>query len=553
MTMELSMTIALVAAAAIREFFTALIILLFVLIAEMLEEFTVDRGRRAIQLLLDLLPKRAIVRKGNTVADVPITEVALGDIVIVKPGGDIPVDGAVVHGHSFVNQASITGESLPVEKIAGAKVFAGTTNLNGSLEIQTVEVGKDTIFGKIIEAVERAEHSRAPIQKLADRLAGYLVYFAMGAAALTYLLTHNMRSTIAVIIVAGACGIAAGTPLAVLGAIGQAARRGAIIKGGRYLEMLGEVDTVVLDKTGTLTFGDPEVTRVCPSPGCTERVLLEAAALAERLSEHPLAKAILKHASHLSLAPVEPDSFEYLPGKGVRCSVFGDQILAGSEILLTENGVRVSNSDLAHYTGTRVLVSRCGLLLGSIHIEDRLRPEAVEAVKALKDMGLRVVLLTGDASNIANSVGKQLAVDEVAAELLPEQKQERIQSLQAAGKLVVMVGDGINDAPALATATVGVAMASGTDIARQSADVLLIGNNLLDLVEMLRTARRCRRIIFTNFAGTLIVDGIGVALAAVGILNPLLAAFIHVTSELAFIANSARLVPALSFEHRRAE
>jgi cation transport ATPase len=259
MTMELSMAIAIVAALAIREIFTALVITLFVLVAEILEGLTVGRGRKAIQRLVDLLPNTATVRRNSAWTEVDIAEVSTQDVVLVKPGGRIPVDGQVVGGHSFVDQAPITGESMPVEKQAGASVYAGTINQSGALELRIERLGRETTFGKIIEAVETAEKSRAPIQGIADRLAGYLVYFALGAAVLTFLISHNIRSTISVVIVAGACGIAAGTPLAILGSIGRAAQQGAIIKGGLYLEKLGEVDTVLLDKTGTLTFGTPEV------------------------------------------------------------------------------------------------------------------------------------------------------------------------------------------------------------------------------------------------------------------------------------------------------
>jgi P-type Cu+ transporter len=551
MTMELSMTIALVSALAIREYFTALIILLFVLIAEMLEELTVDRGRRAIQTLLDLLPKRALVRRAGIVFDLAIDQLKPGDIVVVKPGAEIPVDGTVAKGSSFVDQSSITGESTRAEKVAGATVFAGTTNLSGTLDVTTDKLGRDTVFGKIVEAVERAEQSRAPVQKTADRLSGYLVYFAMAAALVTFLVTHNVRSTIAVIIVAGACGIAAGTPLAILGAIGQAAHRGAIVKGGLYLEILSEVDTVILDKTGTLTFGDPEVVEVLAAPGIRLDEVVEAAAIAERPSEHPLAKAILKKASELSLPAVEPEHFEYSPGRGIFCASKLGVIAVGSRGLLIEKGVSSDQLGALDEHAGSVLVARNGRFLGSIRTEDRLRPEAVAAVRALKKMNLQVELLTGDSLGIANAVGRKLDVDRVSAELLPHQKLERIDALIRAGSVTVMVGDGVNDAPALARASVGVAMGSGTEVARQSADVLLLGNNLLDFVDTLKIARRCRRVVMTNFAGTLVVDAVGVGLAAAGMLNPLLAAFIHVASEMAFILNSARLVPALSGKYHR--
>src|ERR1700682_843835 len=257
MTMELSMAIAIVAALAIREIFTALVITLFVLVAEILEGLTVGRGRTAIRHLVGLLPTTATVRRNESWQDVETKEIAAGDIVLVKPGTRIPVDGVVAGGHSFVDQATITGESMPAEKIKGTSVYAGTINQSGALEIRVDRMGRDTTFGKIIDAVERAEKSRAPIQGIADRLAGYLVYFALGAAALTFLITHNTRSTISVVIVAGACGIAAGTPLAILGAIGRSAQLGAIVKGGLYLEKLADVDTILLGKTGTPAFGRP--------------------------------------------------------------------------------------------------------------------------------------------------------------------------------------------------------------------------------------------------------------------------------------------------------
>src|SRR5450759_1138488 len=281
MTMELSMTLAIVSAAAISEFFTALVITLFVLVAEVLEGMTVSRGRRAIRDLLDFLPRAVAVRRAGAVSEVDADSLAVGDAVLVNPGGRIPVDGTVIAGHSFVDQARITGESLPIEKTAGASVYAGSINQSGALEIRAERIGRDTSYGKIIEAVEQAERSRAPVQRLADQMAGYLVYFAIGAAILTLLITRNIYSTISVIIVAGACGIAAGTPLAILGAIGRAARAGVIIKGGLFLEQLGKVDTVVLDKTGTLTLGKTEVQAVLPCPGVTAEALLDVAASAE--------------------------------------------------------------------------------------------------------------------------------------------------------------------------------------------------------------------------------------------------------------------------------
>jgi heavy metal translocating P-type ATPase len=543
MTMELSMTIALVAASIIGEFVTALLITVFVLIAEILEGMTVGRGRRAIRELLDLLPQTAEVRSTGGVAARNLSEIRVDDVVLVRPGGRIPVDGSVVSGQSFVDQSTITGESMPVEKISGAPVFAGTINQSGILEIRAEKIGRDTAFGRIIEAVERAERSRAPIQRTADRLAGYLVYFALGCAALTFLITHNARSTISVIVVAGACGIAAGTPLAILGAIGRAAREGAIVKGGLYLEALSSVDTIVLDKTGTLTLGTPEIFDVHLYNGADSKEVMRIAATAERFSEHPLAKAIVKKALDWSVPIGEPAGFRYSPGKGVVCKVDYKPTLIGTRALLEEEGVVVPDDGTISERFSEVMVATGGRLLGVLRIADVLRSEATAAVAEMKDLGMRTVLLTGDRKEIADATAKELGVHEVQSELLPDQKVARIRELRAEGRVVAMVGDGLNDAPALMESNVGIAMGSGTDVARESASVVLLGNDLLRFVEVLKIARRCRAIIMANFVGTLAVDAVGVLLAALGLLNPVLAALIHVSSELLFILNSARLLP----------
>ena len=545
MTMDLSMTIAIVAAAAIGEFFTALVIALFVLVAEVLEGMTVSRGRHAIRDLLDFLPRSVSVRRSGGVRDVDSAELRVGDAVLVNPGARVPVDGTVLNGHSFLDQSRITGESMPVEKTAGSPVYAGSINQSGAIEIRAERLGRDTSFGKIIEAVERAEKSRAPVQRLADRMAGYLVYFALGAAALTYLLTRDMRSTISVVIVAGACGIAAGTPLAILGAIGRAARLGAIIKGGLYLEILGRVDTIVLDKTGTLTYGRPEVQQVVAAETATAEAVLDAAASAELRSEHPLGRAIVAYARAQGRKIREPERFDYTPGRGISALVDGTTILVGNRALLIERGVAVPRSFASQEeAASEILVARNGRLLGAIVVADSVRPEAKPAVEALARMRMRTILLTGDTKSVADAVGGRLGIAEVHADLLPEDKLARIKDLVGRGCVVAMLGDGINDAPALTEANVGVAMGSGTDVARESADIVLLGNDLARFVDTVAIARRTRRIIWQNFTGTIAVDTVGMVLAGFGFLNPLLAAFIHVASEMAFILNSARLLPA---------
>lgn len=463
------------------------------------------------------------------------------DVVIISPGSRIPVDGEVVQGHSFVDQSAITGESVPVEKTIGGKVFAGTMSQAGALEVRTDTVGRDTAFGKIIETVEHAEESQAPVQRTADRLAGFLVYFALACAAVTFLITRDSRSTISVIIVAGACGIAAGTPLAILGAIGRAARGGAIVKGGRHIESLGTVDTIVLDKTGTLTLGHPEVVGLRPTRvGSLD--LLSIAASAERYSEHPFARAIVRKAAELGLVTTDVTDFAAEPGRGIRCRVEGKLLLVGSRAYLRGAGVRVPEFYKTPGAASDVLIAEEGAYIGRIQVADVLRSSAKEAINSLKAIGIRTVLLTGDAPAIAEAIGRELGVDEAKGGLLPEDKLREVQSLRSIGSVVAMVGDGVNDAPALVVANVGIAVGSATDVASESASVLLLGDDLTRLADLVKLARQCHRIIMTNFLGTLSVDAVGVALAAFGMLNPILAALIHVTSEMAFILNSARLV-----------
>jgi heavy metal translocating P-type ATPase len=547
MTMELSMTLALVAALCIGQFLTALVIAFFVLFAEMVEDYTVGSGRRAIQTLIDALPRQVRVRRGAEERELSTNEVVTGETIIIRPGERLPVDGVVIKGHSFVDQSSITGESLPVEKVEESRVFAGTINKDGVLEVTVEKIGRDTTFGKIIEIVEQAERSRAPVQRIADRLAAGLVYFAFGAAAFTLIVTRNFTSTIAVIIVAGACGVAAGTPLAILAGIGSAARRGIITKGGLYLEQLSRIDTIVLDKTGTLTLGIPKVTAVRAINNVTENDVLESAAIAEQHSEHPIGEAIVRCARERNLPLREYSQLQYMPGKGIVCEESSTRIFVGTRTLFEENSVPVSADVLSEVDGgngagqTVVLVGRDRRVLGSVTLADQLRVEAKRAVADLKVQGYRVILLTGDGSDTAKTIGRELGVDESIGDLLPEQKLKKIRELLHAGRKVAMVGDGVNDAPALAEATVGIAMGQGADVALETADVTLMTSDLSRLVEVLAISKRCYRVIMFNFWGTIGVDTIGIVLAFFGMLAPIIAALIHVGSELAFILNSARL------------
>ncbi len=545
MTMELSMTIALLSALAIGQFFTAIVIAFFVLFAELLEGYTVGGGRRAIEKLINALPRHVTVRRNGQESELPADELSTGEVIVIRPGERIPVDGTVIKGSSYVDQSSITGESLPIEKTGQSKVFAGTINKNGVLEVSVERVGRDTTFGKIIQVVEQAEKSKAPVQRIADRLAAGLVYFALGAAVLTFLVTRNLTATIAVIIVAGACGVAAGTPLAILAGIGSAARRGIIVKGGLHLEKLAEIDTIILDKTGTLTMGIPEVTGIRVTDGATEREVLENAAIAEQHSEHPIGEAVIRKSRAAKVSLREYSDLQYIPGKGVTCLDRGSKVVVGTRTLLEENGID-ANGAASFQSDTKpgetlVYVGRNKTVLGALTIADQLRSEAIQAVDQLKKQGYRTILLSGDSSEAASAIGAQLGVHEAIGNLLPEQKLEKVRELLQQGRKVAMVGDGVNDGPALAEATVGIAMGGGTDVALETADITLMTSDLSRLSEVLGIAKRCYRVIMFNFWGTIAVDTLGIVLAFCGLLAPIIAALIHVGSELAFILNSARL------------
>lgn len=574
MSMELSMLLAIVAAAVIGEWVTALAVTVFALCAEVLEDLSMDRGRDALTDLMSFLPQTARVVTGphtDEVSEVPLDEVRPGQVIALSPGGRVPVDGVVRTGRADVDQSRITGEALPVQVGPGDRVPAGSIT-RGALELEVERVGEDSSYGRIVAAVRHAQSSRAPVQRLADRLAARIVYLALAAALITFLTTRDVRATISVIIVAGACGVAAGTPLAVLAAIARAARCGAFVKDGTHLEQLSAVDTVVLDKTGTLTVGAPRVVSVTPvesvaQPGAGEAEILALAAAAEWNSEHPIGRAIRTEAAVRDLTVPVPDDVAYSPGAGVSARVDGRRITVGRredqegrDRARTRPASDDSNdatdavsstasdfeSDPEAPAATSVVEVRAdGRLLGTIALADRLRQGAATAVRDLSDMGLEVLMLTGDSPASARHVASVLgmAEEQVRAELLPTDKEKVIDSLRRAGKCVAMVGDGVNDAPALSAADVGVAMGTGTDVAREAGDVVLVGSAPADLVETVRVARRARRIIMVNFVGTVVVDVVGMIAAGLGLLGPVAAALVHVVSESTFILNSARLVP----------
>ena len=569
MSMELSMLLAIVAAAVIGEWVTALAVTVFALCAEVLEELSMDRGRDALTDLMSFLPQTARVvgppevtdsaesSQSPGVTEVPLDEVRPGQVIALSPGGRVPVDGVVRTGRADVDQSRITGEALPVQVGPGDRVPAGSIT-RGALELEVERVGEESSYGRIVAAVRHAQSSRAPVQRLADRLAARIVYLALAAALVTFLVTRDVRATISVIIVAGACGVAAGTPLAVLAAIARAARCGAFVKDGTHLEQLSAVDTVVVDKTGTLTVGEPRVVSVRPTEAAAgEGEVLALAAAAEWNSEHPIGRAIYAEAAVRDLTVPMPGDVAYSPGAGVSAHVEGRQITVGrcrgqknqperDASDFDDEAALSTESDPEAPSATSVVEVRAdGQLLGTIALADRLRQGAAAAVRDLGDMGLEVLMLTGDSAASARHVAGLLGLSEeqVRADLLPTDKEEVVDSLRRAGKRVAMVGDGVNDAPALGAADVGIAMGTGTDVAREAGDVVLVGSAPADLVETVRVARRARRIIMVNFVGTVVVDVVGMIAAGLGLLGPVAAALVHVVSESAFILNSARLVP----------
>jgi Cd2+/Zn2+-exporting ATPase/Cu+-exporting ATPase len=546
--MEVSMTLGIFASMAIQQYTAGAVIALFVLLAEHIEEYAVDKGRATIEKLEESMPKKALIRRDGNEIETDVRTLTKGDIVIVREGERLSVDGTVVRGSAVVDQSAITGEAIPSEKNAGDYVYAGSMNKSGLIEVQVQKTGVNTVFGEIIRLVEEAEGKRAPIQKTSDRLSAWLIEFAIIFSVFTFVVTRNLTSTISVIVVAGACGVAAGTPLAIVATMSNAAKRGVVVKGGVFIEEMNRIDTVVIDKTGTLTLGDPVVTSVIQMQELPANTVIQYAATAEKHSNHPIAKAIVNSSLAAGVLPDEHSDFKYLPGKGIVATSKGQEIVVGNSILMKEKGLEITKEtaeSVSRETAsgkTIVLVASQNKICGFITISDTIRSESKKAIEELRKMGIRTIMLTGDNRFAAEAVAKDVGIDEVQAELLPQDKVTFVKRLVSLGHNVAMVGDGINDAPALAHANVGIGLGSGTDIAIEEADIVLMTSDLQKISYLLRSSRKAYRTIMQNFYGTLSVDSVGVALAFLGFLNPLLAAGIHVASEMIFISNSARLI-----------
>lgn len=569
------MTTGVIAALVVGEWVTAAIVVLFMHVGRRVEGFTAEKARHAVKELASLAPQTARVERPEGEQEVPIDEVKAGEVVVVRPGEMIPIDGEVISGHATVNQATITGEPMPVEVASGSTVYAATFATLGSLRVKTVRVGQDTAIGQIIKLVEEAETHRAEVQRFADAFSAYYLPVVLGIAGLSYLFTRNPLAATSVLVVACSCSIALATPIAMLASIGAGAKQGILIKGGKYLEALAKADVVLVDKTGTLTLGKPRITRVINLSSLSDSEILSLAASAERYSEHPLAEAVRAAARERNLPLVEPEDFEAIPGRGVRATVQGYRVEVGNRTLLSPlvslpPGVQVpdisnlpanvaSETDiLPDFTEKRIqergstllFVLVDGKLMGALEASDTLRPEVPEAIQHLRALGLsHIELLTGDNQGSAALLSQRIGIP-YQAQLLPEDKIRIVRDLQAQGHVVVMVGDGVNDAPALAQADVGIAMGvGGTDIALEAAHVALMKEDWTRVPDLFRIARRTMKVVKMNLVFTSLYNLIGLALAAFGVLPPVIAAAAQSLPDVGILLNSARLLRVQDFRH----
>ncbi|WP_080711531.1 heavy metal translocating P-type ATPase [Cupriavidus metallidurans] len=542
---EIFVTIATLVAVLGGETVAGAVLMVIILIAEFIAELNTDRARASIKSLIGSVPQVALVRSDGGERNVALAQVSIGDIVLVRAGEKIPVDGHVTGGNASVNEAPITGESVPKDKIAGDLVFAGTIVESGALDIQTDKIGVDTTFSRIIALVENAESQQAPVQKLADKVASWLIPVVFVFLIVVYLVTRDVRTIVTLMIFTSPAELGLATPLVMIAAIARAARNGILIKGGLYLESLAKVDTMVFDKTGTLTANKPEVVRIeSRNAAFPETELLRLAAAADRRSAHPLAKAVVAYAEQMQVTVPEPEKYEQLQGRGVIATIEGREVLVGNSALLRQSDVALTAA--AESGGqTPIHVAVDGQFAGVIFIADTLRPGAREALASLKQSGIkRIVMLTGDNAATAKAVADDLGIDEIRADLMPEDKVSAIAELQKQGHRVAMVGDGINDAPALARADVGIAMGGGgTQAALEAADIVLMTDDLSRIAGARAIARRAYRTVQENlFVGVGVVHVLGITAALLGWIGPIEAAIIHLGPDVLVFVNSVKLL-----------
>ena len=537
-------------------FDTAVIIITLILMGKLLEARAKSKTSSAIKKLLGLQPKTARVVRNNQQIDIPIKDVVNGDIIIVRPGEKIPVDALIIEGYSSIDESMITGESIPVEKTTGARVIGGTINKNGSITIKAEAVGKDSVISRIVKLVEEAQGSKAPIQSLADKVASIFVPIVIGIAVVTFLIwyfiigvpfTAAMLSFIAVMVIACPCALGLATPTAIMVGTGLGASNGIMIKNAESLERLNSVTTVIFDKTGTITIGKPVVTDVITKNGIDENVLLETAASLEAKSEHPLAAAIVEYAASKNTVLSEVTRFNSLTGSGIEAVFNGSNVLIGNPALMKERGIEINSetSDeierLSSEGKTAIYISVNHKLAGIIAEADVIRSETQSVVSGLLKKNIKSVMLTGDNRRTAEAIAKEAGIEKVFSEVLPSDKAEVVKKLQAQGEVVAMVGDGINDSPALAQADVGIAIGTGTDIAIESADITLINGNIKEILSTLNLSVKTIKTIKQNLFWAFIYNVIGIPLAALGLLNPMIAAAAMAMSSVSVVSNSLRL------------
>lgn len=549
----LLISIAMIAAIAIGELFAAGEVAFIMAIGAILEDLTVARARKGISKLISLTPQ--IGRRIRTIDDkeeareIPVEEIQVGDTLRVLPGEVIPVDGEILTGDTSVDQSIMTGESLPVDKKTGDTVFCGTMNRFGSIDLTATQVGKDSSLQKMIDMVKEAENKKAPMQRIVDKWATWLVPIALLIAVVTYLITWDINRAVTVLVVFCPCALALATPTSIMAAIGQATKKGVLIKSGEALEKMGKVNCVAFDKTGTLTFGKLEVCDVIPaSPETTRDELLKLAAAVEVRSEHPIGKAIAVAADQRNIPLPETKEFTMVPGKGVSAKISGETVFCGNGVYLTENGVMVPETlektlDKLRSEGkASVLTARGKKCVGIVALSDMLRPTASEMVKRLKELGPNVVLLTGDHIRAARYFAEKLGIEDVKAELLPEQKVAAIQELEKQNRTVCMIGDGVNDAPALKTADVGVAMGSmGSDIAVEAADIALMSDDIDRIPYLKRLSNSTITTIKFNICLSMTINFVAITLSVMGVLNPITGALVHNVGSVLVVLNAALL------------